>query len=291
MKLHEGLHRRQVVDVHFHQLVPNGFQGRVVQLEEAHLHALRRGDNGGQIGGFVTGKVVVLGRHPLATSGRLQRFQDVFRAQHQRSRHARQASHMDAKAVVAAAWSQLAEEDHLAVHLLHAHVHVHNPRQTLAHVVELVIMRGEQRQGAVLAGLVQMLGNGPCDADAIVRAGAAPNLIQQHQAARREVVEDGRGFVHLHHEGGFAAADVVRRANPGENPIEDAQIGVFGGDKRARLRHQGDQRGLPQQGTLARHVGPCDHQDLSGVRIELDVVGDVGFARGQLPFDDGMPAL
>ena len=48
---------------------------------------------------------------------------------------------------------------------------------------------------------------------------------------------------------------------------------------------------MAQERTLSRHVGAGHHQDLASLRIELNVVGDVGFSQRQLPFNHGVPAF
>ena len=85
---------------------------------------------------------------------------------------------------------------------------------------------------------MQMLGDGPGNAHAVVRARASPNFVEQHKAARSQVVQDGRRLIHFDHEGGLAAADVVGGTNTCEDAVEDAEVGRLGGDKRPGLRHQ-----------------------------------------------------
>ena len=66
-----------------------------------------------------------------------------------------------------------------------------------------MVVGGEKRLGVPFV-LVDILDNRPRDGDAIVGARAAAEFVKKNQAAFGEVVEDGCGFVHLHHEGGLS---------------------------------------------------------------------------------------
>ena len=82
---------------------------------------------------------------------------------------------------------------------------------------QLVIMRGKQRLCADL--VVQMFDDGPGQAQPVERARAAPDLIQDHEAARRRVVQDVGRLAHLHHERRLAARKVVARADAREDAV------------------------------------------------------------------------
>ena len=60
----------------------------------------------------------------------------------------------------------------------------------------------KERLGLALV-LVDVLHNRPGDGYAVVGARAAPQLVEEYQTALGEVIEDRRGFVHLHHERGL----------------------------------------------------------------------------------------
>ena len=78
------------------------------------------------------------------------------------------------------------------------------------------------------------------------------------KAALGGVVDDVRCFVHLDHEGGLAAREIVVRADAGENAIDQADLRALRRDKAADLRHQHDQRDLADIGRFTRHVRPGD---------------------------------
>ena len=71
-----------------------------------------------------------------------------------------------------------------------------HPRVQRSQVVQLVVVRGEERLGT-LSKLVDVLYDGPSDGHAVVRGGSAANLVQQHQRAIGQVVQDHRRFQHL----------------------------------------------------------------------------------------------
>ena len=66
------------------------------------------------------------------------------------------------------------------------------------------------RRAARLGG--EMLRDGPRQAEAIVGRGAASELVDDHEGARRGALEDGGGLEHLGHEGRDAARLQGRRA-------------------------------------------------------------------------------
>ena len=66
-----------------------------------------------------------------------------------------------------------------------------------------------------------------------------------------------------------------------------------GGNERAHLRHDYDQRGLAQISALAAHVGTGEHDDVMGFRIQKKIVGTKrSLAGGEfLLLDHGMTAV
>ncbi len=76
-----------------------------------------------------------------------------------------------------------------------------------------------------------MLDDGPGERHAVVSAGAAADLVQNHQASWRGQVEDPRRLGHLDHERALAARQLVARADAGENAIGHADRGFRAGTK------------------------------------------------------------
>ena len=87
------------------------------------------------------------------------------------------------------------------------------------------------------------------------------------------LVQDRGGLRHLHHEGGAAARQVVRGADPAEQPVHDADAAASAGHRQAGLRQHDDQRILPQEGRFAGHVraGQQQHPPLGR---QVAIVGD-----------------
>ncbi len=119
-------------------------------------------------------------------------------------------------------------------------------------------MRGEKRAAADVRG--DVLGDRPGEAQAVERAGAAADLVENHQAAVGGVVQNVGGFGHLDHEGGLAAVDFVAGADAGEEAIGQADGGAFGRDVAADLGQERDERDLADVGAFAGHVGAGDER-------------------------------
>ena len=204
-------------------------------------------------------------------------------------RHSGHARDVDTETVCRPALFDLPEENDLLPDLLHRYVEILHPRIQGRQVVQFMVMRGEERLGA-FAKLVDVRDDGPCDGHAVVRGGSATNLVQQHQRAVGQVVQDHRGFQHLHHEGGFSAGNIIGRTHARENLVANADARRVGRNIAANLRQQDNQRGLPQQGAFTRHVRTGEDDDLLVAGIEPDIVRNVFLARFHEGFDDGMPS-
>ena len=197
---------------------------------------------------------------------------------------------MDPETVVRTARLEFAGEDHLVADLAHRHVEIVNAGERVGHLVEFVVMGGEKRLGP-LARLMQVLGNGPRDGNAVVGTRAAAYLVQNDQAALRDIVQDVGRLIHLDHEGRFARGQVVRRPHPGEDPVDHPETCAARRHITAHLRHQADQGRLTQQSGLTGHVRSGDHHDLLRLPVEGDAVGNVRLFGRQTPFDDRMAAV
>ena len=167
----------------------------------------------------------------------------------------------------------------------HQHLGVGHVGPLARQGVELVVVGGEDAAGAEAAQLGrggQVLGHRPGDREAVEGGGAAADLIEQHQRARRGVVKDVGGFGHLHHEGGLAGRQVVAGADTGEDAIGDAQAGGLGRDPAAHLGHQLQQTRLAQIAALAAGVGAGEDQQVGLARPQRHAVGREGLLHQQL---------
>ena len=140
-------------------------------------------------------------------------------------------------------------------------------------------MRREERLRADL--LVQMLDDAPREAEAVERAGAAADLVEDDEAPAGGVVEDVRRLAHLDHERALAPGEVVARADAREDAVEQVDPSRGGGDAAPGVREQREQRDLPDVGALACHVRPGDQRDLLLHEVERRVVGYEAFLGGR----------
>ena len=107
---------------------------------------------------------------------------------------------MDTEGMLAAAPLQLAQENDPSVHLLDGHVIVLDTRIKFLHLVQLMVVRGKERPRPPFLVFMDVLHDGPGDADAVVRRSTASQLIKEHKATRGYVVQDVGRLVHFHHE-------------------------------------------------------------------------------------------
>src|SRR5438105_1286671 len=93
----------------------------------------------------------------------------------------------------------------------HRHVEVARVSELLRELRELVIMGREDRLAP--DRVVQELGHGPRDRDAVVCRRPPSDLVEQHEAPRRRAVEYRTGLAHLHHERRLTAPQTSSRAS------------------------------------------------------------------------------
>ena len=186
---------------------------------------------------------------------------------------------------------QFAQEDDFSVHLLHTHVEVADALEALLHLVQLMIVGGEECPRLGLAVLVQILHDGPGDGDAVVGAGAPSQFVEEHEGARRHIVEDIRSLGHLHHESGFAEGDIVAGTHTGEYFVHQTDSRALCGHKAAHLGHEYHECRLTQQRRFSGHIRSGDDHDLLRLIVEQDAVGHIALAHGHLGLDDGVSSL
>ena len=139
----------------------------------------------------------------------LEAVENLARARDHAGRQARQARDLDAVAAIRSAGHDLAQEHDLVVVLAGRHVVVHDARQGIGQVGQLVVVRGKQRLRPRARVRREVLGDGPGDAQPVEGRRAAADLVEHDEAARGRQVQDARRLLHLHHEGGLPARDVV----------------------------------------------------------------------------------
>ena len=117
-----------------------------------------------------------------------------------------------------------------------------------------------------------MFDDGPSDGQPIECRGAAPDFIEQHEARGSGVVQDSGDFAHFHEKSRAPPGQIVAGADAREDAVGDGQLRLSSGNEGAHLRHQHNQRGLPEIRGLATHVGPGDEQKLLPPGLEAEVV-------------------
>ncbi len=145
---------------------------------------------------------------------------------------------MHAVGAIRLARDDAAQKDHIftAAAVVYSHIVIDDMRQPLGQVGQLVIVGGEERLSAQPGMVVDILDHRPGDRQPVVSARAAPDLVEQQQAATGGVVENVGSLDHLHHEGGLAAMNLVAGAQPGEDAIHHADARPIRRHKAADLR-------------------------------------------------------
>ena len=221
----------------------------------------------------------------------LQLMQDLIGACHDARRHSCQPGHMDTKAVSTSTWLQFAQEDDLPVHLAHTHIEILDTREASLHLVQLMIMGGKECTRMTIPILMDILHDGPCYADAVIGTGTSSQFIKEDERTLGEVVHDIGSLAHLHHEGTLTHRDIVTGSHSCEDLVHISYMCRLGRHEASHLCHQGDECSLAQQGTLTGHVGSGDDDNLLLLGVEVNIVGHILFAQGQLFLYDGMPSL
>src|SRR5579875_4016434 len=144
-------------------------------------------------------------------------------------------------------------------------------RVAIGQLIKMMVVRGKER---FAPDLHKIFGYRPRNRETIVGAGAAPYLIENHEAAGGGVVQDVGRLAHLYHEGGLAAGKLIVCAHAGKDAVYDADGGRIGGHKAADLSQKNDQGGLAKVRGFAAHVGACnDKQPV--LLVEVAIVGEV----------------
>ena len=159
--------------------------------------------------------------------------------------------------------------------------------QRVGEIGELVIVRREDRLRPGARVRRQVLGDRPREAQPVERRRAAADFVEDDQAARRRAVQDVGRLLHLDHERRLAARDVVGRADAREDAIDDRQLGAARRHERPGLRHQAEERRLPQVGRLAAHVR-AGEDDRAGASSPSSVTSFGTNASAHVALDDGM---
>ncbi len=205
--------------------------------------------------------------------------------------HTGQFGHMDTETVFASTSSEFAQKHDFTLYLTDRHVIVDHTAETLFHLVELMIVSGEESLGMGGAMLVDILDYSPCDRDTVIGRCAAAKLVKKYEGAFAHVIEDGCGLVHLDHKSRLSERNIVRSSDSRKNLVDHAYVRTLGRHKRTNLRKQHIESCLTEQSRLARHIRACYHHHLCAGIGQIDTIGDIRLARRQFFFYDGMTPL
>ena len=127
---------------------------------------------------------------------------------------------------------------------------------------------------------MQLFDRRPSDGKPVIGRCATADLVQNNQRPLRRLIHDRRRFHHLHHEGRAPSRQIVGGPNPAEQSVNYTDRRRFRRHVTAHLRQDRDERVLPQERALARHIG-AGHDPQSLLSGQITVVGDeTHFARG-----------
>ena len=129
------------------------------------------------------------------------------------------------------------------------------------------------KQGARLVPIVQMFDDGPSQAQSIVGARPAPDLVEDHQRSLGSGIEDSSRLDHLDHESALAASQLVACPNPRKELVGNPDRGFSSRHKTADLSEHHDGGTLPDVGALTGHVRAGDELNAAVLRTDHAVVG------------------
>src|SRR5579863_7650076 len=136
---------------------------------------------------------------------------------------AREARDFDAVTFVRATGLNAAQKNNLVGRLLHRDVDILHACQEIGKLSEFVVVRGEKRTRARV--LLQVLDDSPGDREAVKRRSTAADFIQQNEARRSGVVQDGGDLAHLDEKRRAAARQIIAGADAREDAVGDGEFG------------------------------------------------------------------
>ena len=222
--------------------------------------------------------LIVHGRRGGGSGGRrtITRFQLVQQLPGPADHRIRQSGHFGnvyTEGVIGPAGDDFPQENHFILLLFHGDVVVFHALELLLHDGQLVVMGGKQGFCPQLFPVRCMFQNGPGNGHAVKGRGTPSDFIEYQQGAGGGVAENLRHLRHLHHKGGLARGQVIRRADTGEQPVHNANPGRFGRDKAAHLGHQDHQGHLTHIGGFTGHVGTSENGDIVAADAQGGVIG------------------
>ncbi len=109
-------------------------------------------------------------------------------------RQSGQFGHMDPVAPIRSARQDFSQEHDVSITFLHRDAVIADPFPQRFQLRHFMVMRCKKRSRPEMLSLVDVLGDRPGDAQAVIGARSASDLIQENQAMPAGAVEDLRGF-------------------------------------------------------------------------------------------------
>ena len=163
---------------------------------------------------------------------------------------------MDPIALVGPARNNPVQEYDLVIPLLDRHVPIANARQRPLQLDQLVVVG--RKQGARTIAIVQLLDDRPSQAQAIVGARAATDLVEDHQRSLGGGIEDPGRLDHLDHERTLTLGQFVAGSDPRKELIGNPDGRFASRYKTPYLSQYQNGRALTNIGALASHVRTGD---------------------------------
>ena len=169
---------------------------------------------------------------------------------------------MDTKGVLTATLLQLTQEDDFPFCLLHRDVIVLDALEVLLHLVELVVVRGEECTCLRLRMLMQVFHNSPGNRNAVIGRGSSSQLVKQYQRTWCHIIQNVRRLCHLYHKCRFTQRNIITGPYPREYLVHQTDSSALCRHKRTYLGQQYYQGCLTQQRRFTCHIRTCNHNNL-----------------------------
>ncbi|MNI45435.1 hypothetical protein D3C73_998590 [compost metagenome] len=100
------------------------------------------------------------------------------------------------------------------------------------------------------------------DSHTLAGRGSPSQLIDNNQTAGGCLLGHDLNVSHFHHEGALPTDEIVRRPDPGKDPVNQRHFRTGSRNETANLRQDADQSDLAHVGAFAGHIRSGDQQDI-----------------------------
>ena len=172
--------------------------------------------------------------------------------------------------MVSAAGEDFSQENDLVVPFADGDIEVEDAGARAFEVGEFVVVGREKRPA--VDRVVEKFGDAPCDRESVECRCAAADFVEDDEAAGGGIVEDVGGLVHLDHERGLAAREVVVGADAGEDSVSQAGAHRLRGHVASHLGEQNEKRDLAEVGGFSGHVRSSEDRESCPLLSQVGVV-------------------